>query len=139
MSSSASATALSTSASYTTEYDAITAVMNTYTEGVRTGRSELMRASFHPAATFFGYYRGELLASSCKTLFDWVDGNGPAPDVKVRLVNIDIHQTIAVVRVEMENLKGKLSTSEGATLSDLFQLIKIDGQWKISQKSFHWH
>jgi Putative lumazine-binding len=139
MSSSASVAAVSTSASYTTEYDAVTAVMNTYSESVKTGRSEVMRASFHPAATFFGYYQGELFAGTCQKLFDWVDGNGPAPDVKIRLVNVDIHNTIAVVRVEMENLRGKLSVPEGATLSDLFQLIKIDGQWKISQKSFHWH
>jgi Putative lumazine-binding len=139
MSSSASVVEISTPTSYTAEYDAITAVMNTYTEAVKTGRSEVMRASFHPAATFFGYYQGQLFAGPCQKLFDWVDGNGPASDVKIRLVNIDIHQSIAVVRVEMENLKGKLSVPEGGTLSDLFQLIKIDGRWKISQKSFHWH
>jgi hypothetical protein len=139
MSSSASVPAISTSSSYTTEYDAITTVMNTYIEAVRTGKSEVMRVSFHPAATFFGYYRGELIAGPCQMLFDWVDGNGPAADVKIRLVNIDIHESIAVVRVEMENLTGKLSVPEGATLSDLFQLIKIDGEWEISQKSFHWH
>lgn len=139
MSSSASVAEVSTSASYTTEYDAITTVMNTYSEAVKTGRSEVMRASFHPAATFFGYYRGELIAGPCQILFDMVDRNGPAPDVKIRLVNVNIYRSIAVVRIEMENFKGKLSVPEGATLSDLFQLIKVEGQWKISQKSFHWH
>jgi hypothetical protein len=137
MSSSTAVSAVPT-ASYITDYNAITAVMNTYNEAVRTGRSEVMRASFHPAATFFGYYRGKLLAGPCQILFDWVDGNGPAPDVRIIQANVEIHNTIASVRLEMENLKGK-SVPEGATLSDLFQLIEIDGEWKISQKSFHWH
>jgi len=126
-------------ASYIANYNAITAVMNTYNEAVRTGKSEVMRASFHPAATFFGYYKGQLFAGPCQILFDWVDGNGPAPDVRIIQASVEIRNTIATVRLEMENLKGKLSVPEGATLSDLFQLIEIDGQWKISQKSFHWH
>lgn len=139
MSNSTAVSAVAKTASYITEYNAITAVMNTYNEAVQTGRSEVMRASFHPAATFFGYYQGQLLAGPCQVLFDWVDGNGPAPDVKILQVSVEIHNTIATVRLEMEDLKGKLCVPEGGTLSDLFQLIKIDGQWKISQKSFHWH
>lgn len=39
----------------------------------------------------------------------------------------------------MENMTSKLSGTSGATLTDLFQLIKVDGRWLISQKSFHWH
>jgi Putative lumazine-binding len=55
-----------------------------------------------------------------------------------RLPSIDILDTIAVVRLEMENVSGKLA-GLGSSVSDLFQLIKIDGKWLISQKSFHWH
>jgi hypothetical protein len=55
-----------------------------------------------------------------------------------RLASIDILDTIAVVRLEMENVSGKLA-GLGSSVSDLFQLIKIDGKWLISQKSFHWH
>jgi hypothetical protein len=139
MSSSAAVSAVPTTASYIADYNAITAVMNTYNEAVRTGKSETMQASFHPAATFFGYYKGQLFAGPCQILFDWVDGNGPARDVRIIQASVEIHNTIASVRLEMENLTGKLSVPEGLTLSDLFQLIKIEGQWKISQKSFHWH
>jgi hypothetical protein len=39
----------------------------------------------------------------------------------------------------MENMTGKLSGTSGAKLTDLFQLIKVEGRWPISQKSFHWH
>jgi hypothetical protein len=40
----------------------------------------------------------------------------------------------------MENMTGKLAGPVPSRLSDLFQLInKVDGNWLISQKSFHWH
>lgn len=137
----ASATAVRSAAtgSYTSEFDAITQVMNLYNEGVRTGSSAAMKPAFHESATFYGYYRGQLLAGSIQMLFDWVDGNGPATGTRLRIANVDIRGTIANVRIEIENLTGKLAGDPGATLSDLFQLIKIDGEWKISQKSFHWH
>jgi len=73
-------------------------------------------------------------------LFDWVDANGPSSNLRDRIASVDIHGTIAVVRVELENLTGKaVGGDAGARLSDLFQFIRIDGEWKISQKSFHWH
>jgi Putative lumazine-binding len=72
-------------------------------------------------------------------LFDWVDGNGPAAALQVRLASIDVLDTIAVVRLEMENVTGKLAGADGSTVSDLFQLINVEGTWVISQKSFHWH
>jgi len=126
-------------ASYIREYDVITEVINRYTEGVRTGESSIMKSVFHENATFFGFYEGKLLAGSIQILFDWVDGNGPVPEMQVRMAGVDILETIAVVRLEMENVTGKLAGQSGARLSDLFQLIKADGKWNISQKSFHWH
>lgn len=72
-------------------------------------------------------------------LFDWIDGNGPAVGMQVRIASVEIHQTIAVLRLEMTDVRGHLAGQTGSTLSDLFQLIKIGDEWKISQKSFHWH
>ena len=139
MNTSATAVRTATTASYIQDYDAITELMNLYNEGVRIGSSAVMKPGFHQAATFYGYYDGTLLAGPIQTLFDWVDGNGPSSEMRVRIASIDIHETIAVVRLELENLQGKLAGEEGAHLSDLFQAIKIDGEWKLSQKSFHWH
>ena len=121
------------------DYDAIVEVMNRYNEGVRIGSSAMMKPAFHEAATVFGYIEGKLLAGSIQMLFDWVDGNGPSHDLQSRIVSVAVQQTIAVVRVELENLSGKLAGDSGARLSDLFQFIKIDGTWNISQKSFHWY
>ena len=139
MNTSATAVRTATTASYIQDYDAITELMNLYNEGVRTGSSAIMKPGFHQAATFYGYYEGTLLGGPIQMLFDWVDSNGPSSEMRVRIASIDIHETIAVVRLELENLQGKLAGEEGAHLSDLFQAIKIDGEWKLSQKSFHWH
>jgi hypothetical protein len=125
--------------SFLTEYDAISAVMERYNEGVRTGSSTVMKPAFHEVATFFGYYQGGLIAGPIQVLFDWVEGNGAAPNLQTRTVSVDIAGTIAAVRVDLENLHGKLAGEPGARLSDHFQLLKVDGEWKIIQKSFHWH
>lgn len=125
--------------SYIDEYDAIAGAVGLYDKGVRTGKSSVMKPAFHENSSFFGFYRGNLLAGSTQILFDWVDNNGPVPDMRLRIVRIDIYETIAVASVELENVTGKLAGESGARLSDSLQLIKINGEWKISQKSFHWH
>ena len=135
------ATALSARGSHTyvSDYDAIVETMNRYNDGVRTGASTLMKPSFHDKCTFYGYFDGQLLAGPIQMLFDWVDGNGPSAAMQVRFASIDVLNTIAVVRLEMENVTGKLAGEHGSTVSDLFQLINVEGTWVISQKSFHWH
>jgi Putative lumazine-binding len=122
---------------YLPEYDAITNIMQMYIEGSRHGKSELMRPAFHPNASFFGY-AGEQLAVGTQFLFDWIDKNGPAPDIEPRMVCVDILQTIAVVHLEVAGWSGSLAGS-GVRMSDLFTLLKTPNGWKIIQKAFHWH
>jgi hypothetical protein len=139
MSGSASAISAGTIGSRISEYDAIVTVVDRYNEGVRTGSSAVMKPAFHEGCTFYGHYNGTLLAGPIQMLFDWVDANGPASDIRFRVTKVDVRHTIASVSAEVENMTGKLAGASGATLSDLFQLIKVDGNWLISQKSFHWH
>ena len=124
---------------YVRDYDAIVEAVNRYTEGVRTGNSAAMKPSFHESCTFYGYFDGQLLAGPIQMLFDWVDGNGPSRNLDVRFASVDILDTIASVRLEMENVTGKIAGEPGSKTSDLFQLIKSEGRWLISQKSFHWY
>ena len=60
------------------DYEAVVGAMQSYIDSVLAGRSEIMRPSFHPAASFFGHYDGTMLAGSADALFAWVDQNGPA-------------------------------------------------------------
>jgi hypothetical protein len=122
---------------YPAEYDAIVKTMQLYIDGSKQGRSEIMRPAFHPGASFFGY-AGEQLAVGTEFLFDWIDGNGPAPALEPRIVSVEMLQSIAAVRLEVAGWSGKLA-GEGAAMSDLFTLLKTPGGWKIIQKAFHWH
>jgi hypothetical protein len=121
-----------------TEHNAIVKTLQHYIDGSRAGSSELMRPAFHPDATLVGYVAEQLLFTPVQVLFDWIDGNGPAPDIEPKFASIEILETIAVVRLEIKEWSGKLAGS-GVYMSDLFNLVKTEEGWKVSQKLFHWH
>lgn len=122
---------------YPTDYDGIAQAIDLYVAGSKAGRSELMRPAFHENASFFGY-AGPQLAVGTGFLFDWIDKNGPAPDIQPRMTSVDIAESIAVVRLEVTGWSGALAGS-GVHMSDLFTLLKTEAGWKIIQKAFHWH
>jgi hypothetical protein len=126
-----------TKSGYLTEYDKIVQTIEMYIDGSKQGKSEVMRPAFHPSASFFGY-AGEQLAIGTTFLFEWIDKNGPAPNIEPRIVSVDILESIAVVRLEVADWSGNMAGS-GAHMSDLFTLLKTPGGWKIIQKAFHWH
>ena len=126
-----------TTSQYLTEYDRIVQTMQLYIDGCKQGKSELMRSAFYPEASFFGY-AGEQLASGTDFLFDWIDKNGPAPKIEARIVNVEILNSIAAVRLEVAGWSGKMAGSD-VRMSDLFTLLKMPAGWKIIQKAFHWH
>lgn len=114
------------------EYDAITKTVRNYIEGGRTGRTEEMKKAFHPDATIFGYVGADLFAGPIQGLFDWNDKNGAATELQGRIASIDVVETVATVRLELENWGMHRFT-------DMFTLLKVDGQWKIMNKVFHLH
>jgi hypothetical protein len=122
---------------YLTEYDEIVKTVQLYIDGSKQGNSKLMRPAFHPNASFFGY-AGDQLAVGTEFLFDWIDKNGPAENIEPRMVSVDILQSLAVVRLDVDGWSGKLAGS-GVYMSDLFTLLKTPEGWKIIQKAFHWH
>jgi len=114
------------------EYDAIAVTVQRYIDGGRSGRGDDMKPAFHPDATMFGYVGSELFAGPIQHLFDWNDQNGPATELQARIASIDIFGTVAAVRLELDNWTGRRFT-------DLFTLLKVDGEWKIINKVFHLH
>lgn len=114
------------------EYDAIDKTVQHYINGGRAGRSEEMKLAFHPGATIFGYVGPDLFAGPIQQLFDWVDQNSPATELQGRITKIDIIESVATVRLELENWGVHRFT-------DLFTLLKVDGEWKIINKVFHLH
>ena len=123
---------------YVSQYDAIVKTMKGYLDGVREGKSKLMRPVFHPAATFFGHYPGGVMTGPIQQLFDWIDNNGPAPDIQSRFASVEILGKIASVHLELEGLSGKLAGA-GVSMSDIFTLMLTEEGWTVVQKAFHWH
>ncbi len=114
------------------EYDAIIETVQLYIDGGKTGRTEEMKKAFHPEATIFGYIGADLFAGPIQGLFDWNDQNGAATELRGRIASIDIVESVATVRLELDNWSGHRFT-------DFFTLLKVDGQWKIMNKVFHLH
>ena len=130
------ATAPAVRTHYASEHDAIVETVQYYIEGSRAGRSELMRPGFHADATIVGYFGGDLIFAPIQKLFDLIDGNGPAPEIEPRFASIDMLETIAVVRLEVDHWSGHV-VGPDARMSDLFNLVKTEAGWRISQKMFH--
>jgi hypothetical protein len=114
------------------EYDAVTQVMQHYINGARSGKGAEMKPAFHDDATIFGYVGPDLFEGPIQGLYDWNDENGPAKDIQSRIVHIDIVGTVANVRLESDNWTEHRFT-------DFFNLLKVNGQWKIMNKVFHLH
>ncbi len=114
------------------EHDAIANTIQRYIDGAKVGQGDDMKPAFHKDATIFGYIGADLFAGPIKKLFDWNDENGPATGLQSRIASIDLIDTVATVRLELDNWTGHRFT-------DLFTLLKVDGEWMIMNKVFHLH
>lgn len=123
---------VTTPATNLSEYDAIAQKIQAYIDGGQSGRTESMKTAFHEGATIFGYVGPDLLAGPIQLLYDWNDKNGPATELKGQITNFDIGETVATVRLELYNWTGHRFT-------DMFTLLKVDGEWKIINKVFYLH
>jgi hypothetical protein len=123
---------------YLFEHDAITRTMHLYRAGARAGDGDLMRPAFHPSATISGYCQGVEYSGPVEHVFRWIDENGPAPNISPRFARIEIIESIAVVHLEVQHWSGRL-VGANSRASDVFTLLKWNGDWKITHKLFHWH
>ncbi len=114
------------------EEDAIAKAVQHYIDGAKSGKGDAMKPAFHKDATIFGYAGADLFGGPIQQLFAWNDQNGPATGLQARIASIDLIGTVATVRLELDNWTGHRFT-------DLFTLLKVDGEWKIMNKVFHLH
>ncbi len=114
------------------DQDVIAKVVQHYIDGARSGKGDDMRPAFHKDATVFGYVGPDLFAGPIENLFAWNDNNGAATELEDRIASIDVIGTVATVRLELENWTS-------IRFTDLFTLLKVDGDWKIMNKVFHAH
>ncbi len=114
------------------QHDAIAKTLQHYIDGAKSGKGDDMKPAFHKDATIFGYAGADLFGGPIQQLFDWSDENDPAAELQARVASIDLVGTVAIVRLELTNLNG-------ARYTDMFTLLKVDGEWKIMSKVFHLH
>lgn len=112
------------------EYQAISQVLEIYIDGARQGKGEVMKAAFHPKAMMFGYMGGKPFSVPIQGLFDFTDGSGPAKNIRAQIVHISVAANAAQVQAEVENWNGDRYT-------DMFNLLKVEGVWKIVNKVYH--
>jgi hypothetical protein len=114
------------------EHGVIAKAVQHYIDGAKSGSGDDMKPAFHKDATIFGHAGADLFGGPIQQLFDWSDQNGPATELQARIASIDVAKTVATVRLELSNLNG-------AQYTDMFTLLKVDGEWKIMSKVFHLH
>lgn len=112
--------------------DAIRLTLQTYIDGGISGRGDDMKAAFHANATIHGYIGEDLFGGPIQLLYEWIDSNEPAAELTHEITSIDIQETIATARVECHNWGGHRFT-------DMFTLLKTDGEWHIVSKVFYLH
>ncbi|HEX6124288.1 MAG TPA: nuclear transport factor 2 family protein [Pyrinomonadaceae bacterium] len=118
--------------SMATDEAAVRRTVQLYIDGGIAGKSDVMKQAFDEGSTIYGYAGEDLFAGSIQKLYDWVDANGPASDLQAQISKVDIENTIATVRLELDNWRGMKFT-------DMFTLLKLDGEWKIISKVFYLH
>lgn len=112
------------------DYQAVKNTLNKYLEAGKKGKSEIMKQAFHKDAIMYNADNGEINGGGIKLLFDYIDNNPAAPEIEAEVTSIDIAGNIAYARVESNNW-------HGARFSDMFLLLKDNGEWKILTKVFY--
>ncbi len=109
---------------------AIEEAIGKYIEGGRAADSSIMKPVFHENAQMSGPEEDGAFSGPIQALYDYVDSNGPAPDLEMRIVNMTISDEFAAsVVLYADHWHGK-------NFTDHFHLLKINGTWKIMSKIY---
>lgn len=122
-----------TAQAQSSDLDAVRDVIHQYFQGHATGEGHYMDAAFHDNAKLFWVVDGQLTQRTRDDYISRFSGT-PAPDEaerERRIVNIDISGTAAVVKVELDYPR--------ALIHDYMSMLKINGSWKIINKTFVVH
>src|SRR3954453_11893163 len=114
------------------ETEQITRTVNLYAEGVRDGDAAKLREAFHPDARMWGTMMGERYDEPISEMIAMVDG---------KPVDVDGSYHAHITGVEQIDDTGSAVLVEDGfwgTVSfvDFFALARIDGTWKIVNKTF---
>ena len=114
------------------ETEQITRTLNRYVEGVREGDAAKLRDLFHPQTRMWGSMLGERYDEPISALFAMADGKPADVDgsYHATIRSIEQHDDVATAVLAEEGIWGTVS------VVDFFALARLDGTWKIVNKSF---
>jgi hypothetical protein len=105
--------------------------LENYLKGHATGDGDYMRKAFHPEAKVFSYRDGKLNQMTSAEFAARFTGK-PAPDEAQR------KRWIESVKITGAAGIGVIVLDYPATkFTDYMSLLKVDGEWKIINKTFH--
>jgi hypothetical protein len=115
-----------------TDRQAITEVMQLYIDGAATGEVSKLERAFHESAWMFGAMGDQRFDMPIGDFFNLAKAQPLKTDDNFEARVIDIEQTgdAATATVEEHGAWGSVS------FRDYFTLARIDGDWKIVNKTF---
>ena len=115
----------------TDERTAIESTVRLYIDGSSTGDAEKLRQAFNEGAWMYGSLGGQRVDVPITEMFTMVAEHPLGSDAyEARITSVDQIDDAAVVRLEEDGCWGTVS------FVDWFALAKIDGAWKIVNKTF---
>jgi hypothetical protein len=113
------------------EEAAVRAAIEHYFQGHATGQGEHYRKVFHPDAKLFFIRDGKLTQWTSEEYISRASGKPAADEAqrKRRIDSIDIAGNAAFVKLTLDY--------PNVVFTDYMSMLKIDGQWKIVNKTFH--
>jgi hypothetical protein len=114
------------------EQIAIAEVVQLYIDGSRLGDADKLRRAFHPDARMFGSLAGQRIDSPIAEFFELASSRPADVDgtYEARIVSLEQVGDAATAAIEETGFWGTLS------FTDFFSLSRIDGEWKIVNKTF---
>jgi hypothetical protein len=112
-----------------TDVEAITAKVEAYVEGCKTGDGVHLQAAFHPDARMFGAVGPDRYDVPVFGGMDAAVAGQPVGEYEATIVSIDVTGDAACAKLAESGFWGQ-------EFVDYFLLSRIDGEWQIVAKSF---
>ena len=115
----------------TEDISGIRACVQKYIDGSARGDADLLADAFHPDARMYGYFGGNFMSVPIEEFFTIARQSGPAGDgYRAEVQSVALEGTAAVATLVEENYLAH-------DFVDYFSMIKVEGEWKIVNKTFH--
>jgi hypothetical protein len=114
------------------ETDQITRTVDLYVQGCRDGDAAKLREAFHPDSRMWGSLGGQRYDVPIADMIAMFDGKPVDVDgsYQTRVTSVDQTDDVASATLVEEGFWGTVS------FVDFFALARIDGTWKIVNKTF---